>query len=134
MVRLMANKKVDVDGLANAITKTLDDYFEKVDINVYRAGHKAITALRDKTIATAPIGNRARFRDHIAAKSARKRLDRSEHLWYVKAPEYRLTHLLVHGHATRNGGRTKPNPFLVNALSEVLEEYEKDVEEAVKNG
>ena len=45
---------------------------------------------------------------------------------------HRLTHLLVHGHATRNGGRTKANPFLKNALDAVLPEYERAVEEAVK--
>lgn len=130
----MADKRVDIDGLADAITMTLDEYFEKVDKDVYRVGHKAIIKLKDKTIDTAPIGHRARFRDHIAARSTRKRLDRSEHLWYVKAPEYRLTHLLVHGHAKRNGGRTKPNPFLANALKEVLKEYEEGVEEAIRRG
>ena len=56
----------------------------------------------------------------------------TRHIWYVKAPDHRLTHLLVHGHATRNGGRTKPDPFLHNALADVLPEYEKAVEEAVK--
>ena len=54
------------------------------------------------------------------------------YIWYVKAPDHRLTHLLVHGHATRNGGRTKANPFLKNALDDVLPEYERAVEEAVK--
>jgi hypothetical protein len=54
-------------------------------------------------------------------------------IWHVKAPDYRLTHLLVKGHATKDGGRTKANPFLQNALDQVLPEYEKEVEEAVKS-
>ena len=54
--------------------------------------------------------------------------------WYVKAPDYRLTHLIVHGHATKDGGRTRGNPFLKNALDEVLPEYEREVEEVLKNG
>ena len=127
-------KKTNIDNLADAITMTLEEYHEKVDNNVYKAGHKAIKDLETKTIDTAPIGHRARFRDHIATKSSRDRLKRSEHLWYVKSPEHRLTHLLVHGHATRKGDRTKPHPFLANALNDVLGKFESDIEEAVKGG
>lgn len=55
------------------------------------------------------------------------------YVWHVKAPDYRLTHLLVHGHATKDGGRTKGNPFLANALAQVLPEYERKVEEVLRN-
>lgn len=134
MVRLMANNKVDIDGLAQAIAMTLDEYHEKVDTEVYKVGSKAIKKLETKTIDTAPMRYRAKFRDHIASRSSKDRLHRSEHLWYVKSPEYRLTHLLVHGHAKKNGGRTRANPFLANALKDVLEEYEDGVKEAVKGG
>lgn len=114
---------------------TLDEYHEKVDKEVYKCGHKAITKLRDKTIDTAPMRYRAKFRDHIASRSSKDFLHRSEHLWYVRAPEYRLTHLLVHGHRIKNTGRsTKPNPFLANALDDVLKEYEDGIKEAVKGG
>ena len=53
-------------------------------------------------------------------------------IWYVRPPDHRVTHLLVKGHATRNGGRTKADPFLRNALDQVLPEYEKAVEESLK--
>ena len=56
-----------------------------------------------------------------------------KYIWHVKAPDHRLTHLLVHGHATRNGGRTKADPFLQNALDTVLPEYETAVKEAVQS-
>lgn len=114
---------------------TLEEYHEKVDVDVYKAGSKAIKELETRTVDTAPMRNRAKFRDHIASRSSKDRLHRSEHLWYVKKPEYRLTHLLVHGHRIRNTSRkTRANPFLENALNRVLKKYEKDVEEAVKGG
>lgn len=50
----------------------------------------------------------------------------------AKAPHYRLTHLLVNGHPTADGGRVPGNPFLQNALEAVLPEYEQNVEEALK--
>lgn len=114
---------------------TLEEYHEKVDTEVYKIGHKAIKKLEAKTIDKAPIGYRARFRDHIATRSSKDFLHRSEHLWYVKKPEYRLTHLLVHGHKIAGTSRkTKPNPFLERALERVLAEYEAGVKEAVKRG
>ena len=36
------------------------------------------------------------------------------------------------GHATKDGKRTKANPFLKNAIDQVLPEYEAAVEEAIK--
>lgn len=130
----MANKKTDIDGLADALNGILNGYFDEVNSSVYKAGRKAIKELERKTIDTAPI-RRGRFREAIASKSTRPdRLGRSSHIWYVKAPHYRLTHLLVNGHAKRNGGRTKPNPFLKNALEAVKKQFEEDVEEAIKRG
>lgn len=135
MVRRMADKRVDLDKLADSIAMTLEEYHKKVDTDVYKVGSKAIKELETRTVDTAPMRYRAKFRDHIASRSSQDRLHRSEHLWYVKAPEHRLTHLLVHGHKIKNTGRsTKPNRFLENALNRVLKKYEKEVEEAVKRG
>lgn len=133
----MAKTLLSIDELDTAIVNMLTDYKKDVSDKVYKAGNKAIKRLEQKTIDTAPIGKRRKpgdhFRESIASKSERDRLGNSKHTWYVKAPNYRLTHLLVHGHATRNGDPTRPHPFLTNALSDVLPQYEADVEEAVRN-
>jgi hypothetical protein len=71
------------------------------------------------------------FKKNIAWKEVNKGLGDKKYVWHVKAPDHRITHLLVHGHATRNGGRTKANPFLRNALDQVLPAYEKEVKEAL---
>ena len=52
--------------------------------------------------------------------------------WYVKPPDYRLTHLLVHGHATRDGGRTKANPFLHNALENAERALEENIRREIE--
>lgn len=117
-----------------ALGKLLDNYHQDVLDKVDDASEKAVKSLVKKTKATAPVGARRSFKKNIASKLLEKTLNGSTYVWYVKAPDYRLTHLLVHGHAKVNGGRTKANPFLENALAEVLPDYEKEVKEAIKGG
>lgn len=117
-----------------AIRTTLDEYNAEVIVKIDAASKKAVENLVKKTKATAPVGTRGKFRKNISSKRLAKTPNGSTHVWYVKAPEHRLTHLLVHGHAKVNGGRTRADPFLANALAEVLPEYEKDIKEAIKGG
>ena len=126
-------KTVKLEDLGAAIQEELTIYHENVVEALDAAGDKAVKALVKQTKATAPK-DRGEFRKAISGKRLKKTSRGSTHVWYVKAPHYRLTHLLVHGHATRDGGRTKADPFLKNAIDQVLPEYEKDVEEALQNG
>lgn len=121
------------EGLGDAISELLTTYHEDVLEKVDKAGEKAVKDLVKKTKASAPVGARGSFKKNITSKRLAKTLNTSTYVWYVKAPDYRLTHLLVHGHAKKGGGRTRANPFLQNALDTVLPEYEKAVKEAVKN-
>ena len=130
----MANKKVSLQDLGAAIQQELTVYHQDVNSAIDQASDKAVKDLAKRTRATAPKGVRGSYKKNIASKQLKKSLNGSTYVWYVKAPDHRLTHLLVKGHATRNGGRTRANPFLKNALDEVLPDYEKAVEEALKNG
>lgn len=130
-------KTIPLDKLGQVIGEELELYTSDVNDAVYKAGQKAVKELERKTKDTAPFNARAyhaHYMDLIATKSEKERTGVSKHTWYVKAPGHRLTHLLVHGHATRDGGRTRADPFLHNALNAVLPDYEKAVEEAVRNG
>lgn len=125
--------RISPDNFAEALRLHLTVYGKGVADRVNAAGETAIKDLVQKTKATAPKRSGS-FRKNITYTAERSGHDMMRYTWHVKAPDHRLTHLLVHGHATKNGGRTPANPFLKNALDEILPEYERAVEEAVKNG
>ena len=90
-------------------------------------------AIVTHTRATAPkmTGD---YRNRIAYKQSKRSPGGDTYVWYVKPPDHRLTHLLVHGYAKQNGGRTKADPFLANALDVEFPKFLRDVKEAVKDG
>ena len=129
----MANSnRVTFATFSDIIGKTLNEYRDDVVRKVDEASREAVEQLVAKTKRTAPKKTGA-FRRHIAMKEQTITHGYNKrYVWYVKAPHYRLTHLLVHGHEKSCGGRVPGDPFLKNALNEVLPAYENAVEEAVK--
>lgn len=137
----MSRERIHAGELGSAMEHALELYNQDVQEGIIRVTEGSMRNLVKKTRATAPTGRRhGQFKKNITAdyqelrrvKKLRGRTIRAT--WYVKAPDYRLTHLIVHGHATKDGGRTRANPFLQNALDSVLPEYEKGIEEVLKNG
>lgn len=137
----MSRERIHVGELGSAMEHALELYAQDVQDGIVRVTEDNMKNLVKKTKATAPTGRRhGQFKKNITAdyqelrrvKTLRGRTIRAT--WYVKAPDHRLTHLIVHGHATKDGGRTRANPFLQNALDSVLPEYERGIEEVLKNG
>lgn len=126
------SKTIKPADIGKAISDELTLYHKDVLERVNAAGDKAVKALVKITKATAPKDS-GDFRKAITsqAKTQPATGDKT-FIWGVKAPHHRRTHLLVHGHAKQNGGRVPGDPFLQNALDQVMPEYEKEVEEAVK--
>lgn len=133
----MANSnRVALEDLGDAIAETLTVYGKETQEKVNKAGRKAIKEVVRKTVDTAPFNARAyhaHYADQITSKTEKSRTGDEKHIWYASGAAGRLTHLLVKGHETRDGGRTSGDPFLQNALDDVLPDYEKDVREAVKS-
>lgn len=126
-------KNIKPDALGRAIEQELTIYSKAVIEGLDKESADAVKKLVKLTKATAPKGARGSFKEHISSKLLQKSLRGSKYVWYVKPPDHRLTHLLVHGHATKDGGRTKADPFLENALAQVLPEFENKVKEVIEN-
>ena len=56
------------------------------------------------------------------------------HCTIHNATNYRLTHLLEFGHATRNGKRTRAFPHIFKVEALVNEEFKNGVEELLRKG
>lgn len=125
-------KSIKPGDLGAAISQELTTYSTEVVEKLDAAAAAAAKKLVKLTKSTAPKGARGKFRRSISSKLLKRDSRGSTYLWYVKPPEHRLTHLLVRGHPTKNGGRTKADPFLQNALDVVLPEYEEAVKEAIE--
>lgn len=127
-------KSISPSELGAAITEQLTAYREGVVERINAAGKKAVKKLVALTRKTATIRTGRYIRSITHAETVNPVTGDMEYTWGVKSPFYRLTHLLVNGHATADGGRTPGDPFLENALNTVMPEYEQDVEEAISDG
>ena len=129
---------VGIEHLSAQIEKELTLYSQNLTDELKKIAKKHSSELVKQTKASAPVGRRRsnKYRDSIKCKKLNESARGITYVWYVdsKNSNYRLTHLLVHGHALRDGGRTKANPFLQNATAEIEKEYIKAIEEAIKNG
>lgn len=121
-------KSIKPDGLAQAIEQQLTIYAKDVTEKVDKAGEAAMKELVQRTKATAPklTGD---YRRHISSKKEEGPRG-TRYIWYVKSPEHRLTHLITKTHAHRSTA----DPFLQNAVDEVIPAYEQAVEEVIQNG
>lgn len=127
--------KVKPGELADAIQQELSSYQASMQIRLNGAALRAMKRLVDLTRSTAPRGRRGRFAKAIQMQQRDygREVKSRHYFWCVRPPEHRLAHLIVFGHATRNGGRTRANPFLHNALARVLPEYEQEVDRLVRD-
>jgi hypothetical protein len=127
-------KTIKPADLGKAINQELMLYHEDIIKRVNLASEETAKELVKRTKKTAPKQS-GDFRKAITyVESANTATGNRFFKWGAKAPHHRLTHLLVHGHAKKDGGRVPGDPFLENALDELLPDYEKKVEEAVQNG
>lgn len=126
-------KTVSISGLGAAIEAELEMYHDNVVREINAAGEASIKKMVQQTKASAPKRT-GKLKKNIAYKALDAGHGAKTYVLHAKAPSHRIFHLAVHGHATSTGGRARGNPFLSNAVNAVLPEYERAVEEAIRNG
>lgn len=126
------SKSVPVNSLADAISETLQQYSDDVIDGIKNAEDITAKECKENLAADSPVGATGKYQKGwmvtVTTNTPLKKYT------VIHNKEYRLTHLLENGHATRNGGRTrafshiKPNEEKANAA------FETRVEEVIRNG
>lgn len=126
----MANTIRPAD-LGKAISRELSLYHDDVVEKVNAAGSSAIKELVKRTKAGAPVDS-GDFKKAITSKELTASNGMKSYVLFARPPKHRIFHLLVNGHAKKDGDRVPGHPFLRDAYDQVIPEYERNVEEALK--
>lgn len=119
--------KISISSFSQAVADVLKDYNRDVIENTKNIIHDVSKEFKSNTKKDAPRGQRNKYNKYIDVKTTYDSISGVTDTWYVKDPEYRLTHLIKNGHQTRNGGRTKGNDFIDKNYSKA----EKEIEERI---
>lgn len=127
-------KKISINNLDSEIMSQLNVYNQAITESIKNQTKKSMKQLVDTTKNTAPVGKRSKhYKDSISSEKVSENTQRVVYRWYVKAPNYRLSHLLNNGHALRNGGRYKGTQFIDKAYNQTIQDYNKAIEEAIQH-
>lgn len=120
------------DQFENAVNQILAEYKDKINVDVERITREVAKSAVADVKKGAPVRT-GTYKKSIRAKATEKEINRSSTIIHANAAQnYRLTHLLEYGHATRNGGRTKAIPHWGPAEQKAIREYEKKLQEAIE--
>ena len=132
----MANVSVDqlAAEIANELAEYSQDRVEKVNVSSEAVGKAAVKRLKQ----TSPK-RYGKYAKSWTMKTEPEVGQPHKRIVHVKAPHYRLAHLLEYGHAVANAGPGKKDrvdgiPHIRPAEEEVIREFAREVEEAIKRG
>ena len=130
------SKKIKADDMSSEIVRMLTEYTEEVTDIAKSVVDEISQGTMDET------KNHIEWKDKVYSKNfaLKKSFEdkrNKRNTWYVKAPYYRLTHLLEFGHITRrikNGkARTDKFPHVRYGDEFVKNNLEKRLKEAIEN-
>lgn len=107
---------IKADELQKALTDYLENYVEDIEEDVKDTVTEVAKEAKQELIQTSPRSGIARdtkyYKGWAIKNGGRTRKGKyySKVIW--NKTNYQLTHLLEFGHATRNGGRTTPQPHI----------------------
>jgi len=126
-------KKVQVDGLADAINEELEEFADLTTEKMKKAVDDAGKTVKKEISATAPVGKTGKYSKSWRTKTTMETSMKKEVTVYSPS-RYMIAHLLENGHAKRGGGRVKAIPHIAPAEEAGIKQLEADIERAIRNG
>lgn len=122
-----------IDDLTDAITSMLTEYYEDVQEIV---NDSAELAAKESVKVVRKIGDfndqSGKYRKSWKVSKERNIIGDVKCTVHARAPYYRLTHLLEHGHALPQGGRSKAYPHIKPAEELAQNLFEKKVRDGIE--
>lgn len=123
---------IQIDQLADAIMAQLNTFETAVHEGVKKAVDETMVEMVKETKSTAQART-GRYKSKIGATAGDNTAMKYSKVWHVKAPNYRVAHLLDKGHALRNGGRYAGNQHVATAANHAAETFQQKLEEVIRD-
>lgn len=123
---------IKADELGTTVEKLLQEFSDEAEEQFFAAIDEAAEAANDAAEEGLSQGHGIKtgeYRNHFAIQTV-SAAHRHTATWHVEDPEYRLTHLLENGHATRDGKRRTKK---IKHIAKGREIAEKVLEERLNN-
>lgn len=126
------NNNINITQLSPKMQEMLEQYAGKITNKVKILAKNTAEELTKNTEKDSPVST-GDYKRHISYKKTRETSTSAVYTWYVKDPEYRLTHLLSNGHKTQKGGKVDGNTYLSKNVIEAEKNFLKGVKEVLEN-
>lgn len=123
---------VPVDRLADEITRAMREYTDAVSDGVMQAVDEIADEGKKELQATSPKKTGKYAKAWTVKKEGRGKFIRR--IIHLKAPHYRLAHLLEKGHAKRGGGRVAGRPHIAPVEQKLVTRLEERIIDVIKGG
>ena len=128
----MSTTKISVDQLADAVNDALEEYSKLADETMRKAVTDAGKTVRNSIKERAPVKS-GKYAKSWSVKNTKMNAHVLEVTVYSRN-RYQLAHLLEHGHAKRNGGRTRAQVHIAPAEELGEKHLEADIIRGLSNG
>ena len=121
---------MNVDKLADELARALTEYSQEVADGIKKAADDVTKEAVSSLKKTSPVltGSYAKGwsrKTQYESRSAKRNT-------VYNRTDYQLTHLLEHGHASRNGGRVAPKVHIKPVEEKAVADFEKTVRGAIE--
>ena len=130
-------KKIKIDDLSKEIGKILETYTDEVISDTKKVVDEVSKDALKYTKDHAPVedrrtSRRGKYKKSLKIKTVYESLTEKRNKIYASGKEYRLTHLLENGHASRKGGRVKAQPHFSYGQMIVDKQLLKKIKNLIK--
>lgn len=125
-----------VEQFSLAVMEAMKEFQQSVDYDlVYVTQKVANQAAKNvqANITGAGIQGTGQYKKSIKARTIKDSPLSKKSVVYADKPHYRLTHLLEHGHAKLNGGRTRAFAHWEPAEQKAIDDFVKELREAIES-